>query len=108
MYQYKETYTIDFSNVNHYLEMHAVIWKALDFPDYYGCNWDAFWDCLTNMVGRPIHIEMIGLDVVERKFGDAAKIMIDTLREFKHYENDEFADDIQIEIVSGDARVSLK
>ena len=108
MYQYKETYTIDFTNVQNYLEMHFVIRQALDWPDYYGCNWDAFWDCLTNMVGRPIHIEMIGLDVVERKFGEAAKIMIDTLREFKHYEDDEFADDIQIEIVSGDARVSLK
>lgn len=88
--------------------MHFVIRQALDWPDYYGCNWDAFWDCLTNMVGRPIHIEIIGLDVVERKFREAAKIMINTLREFKHYENDEFADDIQIEIVSGDIRVSLK
>jgi hypothetical protein len=19
--------------------MHAVIWHALEFPDYYGCNW---------------------------------------------------------------------
>jgi RNAse (barnase) inhibitor barstar len=42
----KEKYTIDFTNVNHYLEMHAVIWHALEFPDYYGCNWDAFWDLL--------------------------------------------------------------
>ena len=45
----KEKYTIDFTNVNYYLEMHAVIWKALDFPDYYGCNWSAFWDCLKDM-----------------------------------------------------------
>ena len=76
MYQYKEKYTIDFTNVNHYLEMHFTIRQALDLPDYYGCNWDAFWDCLTDMVGRPIHIEIIGLDVIERKFDDAAKMMI--------------------------------
>ena len=108
MYQYKELYTIDFTNVQHYLEMHFVIRKALDWPDYYGCNWDAFWDCLTNMVGRPVHIEIIGLDVIERKFDDAARIMIETLKEFKHYDDDEYVNDIQIEIVSGDVRISLK
>ena len=57
----KEKYTIDFTNVNHYLEMHAVIWHELEFPDYYGCNWSAFWDCLTDMYGGPIHIEIIVL-----------------------------------------------
>ena len=102
MYQYKEKYTIDFTKVNSYLEMHFVIRQALDWPDYYGCNWDAFWDCLTNMVGRPIHIEIIGLDVVERKFDDAAKTMVDILREFKHYENDAFIEDIKIEILRND------
>ena len=107
MYQYKELYTIDFTNVQHYLEMHFIIREALDWPDYYGCNWDAFWDCLTNMVGRPIHIEILGLDVVERKFDDAAKTMIDTLREFKHYEDDEFVNDIKIEIVDGNTRISI-
>lgn len=108
MYQYKELYTIDFTNVQHYLEMHFVIRNALDWPDYYGCNWDAFWDCLTNMVGRPVHIEIIGLDVIERKFDDAARIMLETLKEFKHYDDDEYVNDIQIEIVSGDIRISLK
>ena len=98
----KEKYTIDFTNVKYYLEMHGVIWHALAFPDDYGCNWDAFWDCLTNIVGHPIHIEIIGLDVIERKFDDAAKTMIDILREFKHYEDDEFVNDIRIEIIDGD------
>ena len=98
----KEKYTIDFTNVKYYLEMHGVIWHALAFPDYYGCNWDAFWDCLTNMVGRPIHIEIIGLDVIERKFDGTAERMIEILREFKHYEDDEFVDDIRIEIVDDD------
>ena len=46
MYQYKEKYVIDFTNVKTYLEMHFEIRKALGFPDYYGCNWDAFWDLL--------------------------------------------------------------
>ena len=107
MYQYKELYTIDFRNVKYYLEMHFVIRQSLDWPDYYGCNWSAFWDCLTDMVGRPVHIEIIGLDVIERKFGDAASKMIEILKEFKHYDDDAYVNDIQIELVNGDTRISL-
>ena len=49
-------YIIDFTEVNYYLEMHAVIWHAFEFPDYYGCNWSAFWDCLKDMYGVRINI----------------------------------------------------
>ena len=104
----KEKYTIDFTNVNDYLEMHAVIWRALEFPEYYGCNWSAFWDCLTDMYGDPIHIEIIGLEVIERKFGDAAKKMIEILERFKHFNGDLFSDSIKIEIVSEKTRVLLE
>ena len=98
----KEKYTIDFTNVKYYLEMHGVIWKALNFPDYYGCNWSAFWDCLTDMYGDPIHIEILGLDVIEQKFDDAAEKMISILKKFKHFNNDLFAKDIKIEIAIKD------
>ena len=108
MYEHKEKYTIDFTNVKNFLEMHFVIKEALDFPDYYGCNWDALWDCLTDMIGDPIHIEIVGLDVVEQKFGDTAEKLIGILRDFKHCYDDEYVDDICIEIVSGDVRVALQ
>ncbi len=105
----KEKYTIDFSNVNYYFDIHRVIWEALEFPDYYGCNWSAFWDCLTDMYGEPIRIEIIGLDVMERKFGtENATKMIEILKRFKHFNNDRFSNDITIEIVNGDVRISLQ
>ena len=107
MYQCKEKYTIDFTNVNHYLEMHFIIRQALDLPDYYGGSLDALWDCLRDMVGEPIHIEILGLDVVERKFGDYASKLVQTFRELKHYRNDKYSKEIQIEIVSGDVRINI-
>lgn len=100
-------YTIDFSNVKYFLEMHKMIQESLDFPDCYGCNWSAFWDCLTDIYGESIHIEIIGIDVIERKFEDAASQMISILKRFKHYE-EAFENDIQIEIVSGSTRISLE
>ena len=108
MYQYKEKYTIDFTNVNYYLEMHSLIRQALDFPEYYGGSLDALWDCLRDMVGDPIHIEIIGLEVIERKFGDYAGKLIETFRELKHYRNDKYSHEIKIEIVSGDTRIAIE
>ena len=37
-----DKYTIDFTNVKYYLDVHEVIKKSLDFPDYYGRNWCTF------------------------------------------------------------------
>ena len=107
MYRYKNIYIIDFSKVKYYLEMHKVIQNSLDFPDYYGCNWDAFWDCLTDMIGRKTHIRIVGLENIERQFGEEANIFLDILKEFKHYDNDRYSDDIQIEIAKGNTVTSL-
>ena len=100
-------YVVDFSKVNHYLEMHAVIMYSLDFPDYYGCNWDAFWDCLNDMYGDPTYIKIIGIEVIERKFGDAADKMIGILKEAKHDCEEDFPDSFKIEILREDGTVTI-
>ena len=46
-----DQYIVDFSKVKHYIEIHEVLKRDLDFPDYYGGNTDALWDCLTDMLG---------------------------------------------------------
>ena len=103
----KGEYIVDFTNVNYYLEMHAVIKYSLNFPDYYGCNLDAFWDCLTDMYGKPIHIKIIGIEVIERKFDDEAEQIIGILKEFKHFNKDLFSDSIKIEILREDGTVTI-
>lgn len=100
-------YTIDFRGVECYLEIHKIIKESLNFPDYYGCNWSAFWDCLTDLYGEPIYIEIIGLEVVERKFEDAASQIISILKRFKHFEK-AFEKDIRIELVSGNRRMEIE
>ena len=106
MYE-KKKYTIDFRSVRYYPEMHKEIQRALEFPYHYGCNWSAFWDCLTDMYGESIHIEIIGFETVNQKFGDAASKMIEILERFKHFNDDLFADDIHIEIVNEGSRIIL-
>ena len=108
MYKYKDKYTIDFTDVQYYIEMHLIIREALDFPDYYGCNLDAFWDCITDMMGDSMHIEILGFDVIERKFGDYGIKFVETLKDVKHYCNDKYINDIKIEIVRGNERTEIK
>ena len=107
MYQFKELYTLDFSKVNYINEVHQIIKDELDFPDHYGMNWSAFWDCLTDMYGELIHIEIFGLEVIEEKFSGYAEKMVEILRRFKNsYKL--FKDKIQIEIIKGDTREILQ
>lgn len=101
MYEYRDPYIIDFINLKYYLQIHEIIKEALNFPDYYGKNWDAFWDCLTDMAGRRTNIEIYGFEVFQRKFQEEAELFLDILKEFKHYRNDKYADSICIRIIDG-------
>ena len=38
--------TLDLSGCKYIDDMHQRIKIAFDFPDYYGENWDAFWDLI--------------------------------------------------------------
>ena len=63
-----DKYTVDFSNVKYYIEIHEVLKRDLDFPDYYGGNTDALWDCLTDMLGDPSYIELFGFEEVQKRY----------------------------------------
>ena len=83
--------------------MHTVIRDSLNFPDYYGGNWDAFWDCITDMYGEKINIEILSYDRVREKFGKNAEMLPMLLMRFKHNYNDEYCDDISVKIQDGDS-----
>lgn len=42
-------YLIDLSGIIDLETFHDYVSKKLDFPAYYGQNFDAFWDCLLDM-----------------------------------------------------------
>ena len=63
-----DKYIVDFSKVKYYIEIHEALKRDLDLPDYYGGNTDALWDCLTDMLGDPSYIEIVGFDAVQKKY----------------------------------------
>ena len=37
-------------------ELHLALKMMLDLPDYYGCNADALYDCLSERTGKPVNL----------------------------------------------------
>ena len=107
MYAYKEKYTLDFSNITHWSEFHQIIKEELDFPEYYGKNWDAFWDCITDMITDTVHIEIRGIEQLKKIDEKSEKMLMECLKEFKHVYNDRYSERIKIEIIIGNAHYEI-
>lgn len=108
MYQHKEIYILDFSGVKTWIDIHAIIEKEFDFPDYYGANWDAFWDCITDFIdSRGLDLEIIGLDKIYSEFKEDVDILVELLKDLKHIYNDKYADVVKIVIHHGNSKVEL-
>ena len=71
----KEKAILDLTGCKYYREFHERIKKALDFPDYYGANWDAFWDCLTVDCSKQF-VTVLGAGTVNKDLKPAVEKMI--------------------------------
>ena len=52
---------LDFSKCKYVYDVHQELKRGLNFPDYYGENWDALWDCLTD-INEPTYVEIFGFN----------------------------------------------
>lgn len=43
----ERTAILDLTDCKYIMDLHLRAKKALKFPDFYGCNWSAFWDSLS-------------------------------------------------------------
>lgn len=47
---------LDFSTVKNFSDIHKVIKEAFGFPDFYGENLDALWDCMRDYCEFDLHV----------------------------------------------------
>ena len=91
MEQDKTVYTVDFKNVHQYEEIHRALKDGLDFPNYYGENLDALWDCLTDFIDNDDVIILRNYQFVETANKEYAEDILRVFKRAKHYANDAFA-----------------
>ena len=102
MYNHKEIYKLDFSKIKYLGEAHQIIKKEFDFPDYYGENWYAFWDCLTDMLGSISHIEVYGFENIEKRFYDESREILAIFRQTKHAYADKYSNRFFVTLIHED------
>ena len=94
----KKTVTLDLTGCQSLGEIHQRIKKAFDFPDFYGQNWDAFWDLLRNECDAN-KIEVLGEDTVSKELEPSIEMINEILQEFKEH-CARYNDWVEIEIQS--------
>ena len=80
-----KTAVVDFTGANFFCDLHKILKDSLEFPDFYGMNADALWDCLTGMIETPISVTLKGLDYLpkdlENEKGVIKKVFLDAQEE---------------------------
>ena len=97
-----DKYIVDFSKVKYCIEIHEVLKRELDFPDYYGGNTDALWDCLTDMLGDPSHIEVFGFEDIKERYKNEWNSIISIFKKAKHACNDKYSNSFIVILVHED------
>lgn len=67
-----EEIRLDVSNIYTSKDFQKYLQNNLQFPDFYGMNWDAFWDTITGLIELPETVVIEGwIDLVKNLPNDA-------------------------------------
>jgi RNAse (barnase) inhibitor barstar len=92
----KKIVTLDLTDCRFLGEIHLRIKKAFDFPDFYGENWDAFWDLLWSECDAN-KIVVIGEKTVSKELIPSVEMVNKILQELKE-DRKKYGDELEIEI----------
>jgi len=76
-----ELVEIELGDIESVAQLHARLMVQLQFPDWYGKNWDAFWDAITALVEMPLVLRLKSWMEFERRFPSDAKTMANCLED---------------------------
>jgi RNAse (barnase) inhibitor barstar len=77
--------SIDLSSIQDVKNLHEVFKTTLDFPEFYGRNWDAFWDAITGLVEMPKVLKLKRWNEFERHFKKESGILKEIVNDFNQH-----------------------
>lgn len=103
-------YKVDFSEVKQYGDIHKILRRDLEFPDYYGGNLDALWDCLTDQLLSGItYIEIVSFDKILKEYSNEWQGILEVFKETKHAYGDKYSNNFFVTLVYDDGtRVEIE
>src|SRR5689334_16269375 len=69
----RELVEIELAAVSTPEELQSVLARSLGFPEFYGHNWNAFWDAITGLVEMPRRLRLIGWAGLMSRLPDDAR-----------------------------------
>jgi ribonuclease inhibitor len=63
-------------------ELHRTFSNELKFPEFYGMNWDAFWDTITGIVEMPKILKLTRWKEFSVRFPDDSKVLKEITHDF--------------------------
>lgn len=80
--------TIDLGHIGSVQELHLKFKTDLGFPDFYGMNWNAFWDAITGLIEMPEELILINFEKLEQVLPTDAEILRELVTEYNHLGKD--------------------
>ena len=69
--------TVDFGECRYMLDLYEAMADALGFPEWYGKNLDALWDCLTGIIEVPVEVHFKGIGKLSEELQSEALKMFE-------------------------------
>ena len=88
---------LDFTGCRRLGEIHKILKERFGFPEYYGENWSALWDCLDGLFAGegPRTVKIIGLKTLPKELNEENRMMLQVFND-THEENA----NVSVEVVS--------
>ncbi|WP_405604160.1 barstar family protein [Polaribacter sp. Asnod1-A03] len=75
---------IDLGEIVNIKHLHETFAERLYFPEFYGNNWDAFWDSISGIVEMPKHLTLINWEKFEKTFKKDSKILKKIIKDYNN------------------------
>lgn len=71
---------LDFKEIHDKMELHKYLKKKFGFPDYYGMNLDALYDCLTQNQEKK-YVNVYHFAQLREQLGDYADVLLQVMQD---------------------------